>query len=218
MTTIDQNAVAAAQATGLGDDPRVAPPCRDCTEAQREAFVGQVGRLVHEHRAYLLRVARREGLGAEDAFDVVQDAFQQFLVLPAARQLAGEATDARKLLSVLTRNLARNRRRRAFAARPHETSDEVLASLPAELPNVDELLASAEDAVRLHGCLRSLGEVQRAVVTLRMLHGIDGHSVARSLGLGAGHVAVLLHRAKSGLLACMTRPDAPAPAHDDSRP
>jgi RNA polymerase sigma-70 factor (ECF subfamily) len=42
------------------------------------------------------------------------------------------------------------------------------------------------------------------VVTLRMLDDLPGEDVARLLGVSAGHVAVLLHRAKARLLACMT--------------
>jgi RNA polymerase sigma-70 factor (ECF subfamily) len=49
-----------------------------------------------------------------------------------------------------------------------------------------------------------LAEVQRAVVTLRMLDELPGEDVARQLGLTPGHVAVLLHRAKTNLHSCMT--------------
>jgi RNA polymerase sigma-70 factor (ECF subfamily) len=55
----------------------------------------------------------------------------------------------------------------------------------------------------------SLADLQRAVVTLRMLEGIDGAEVAAALGITPGHVAVLLHRAKANLAACMTERSAP---------
>ena len=58
--------------------------------------------------------------------------------------------------------------------------------------------------MRLAGCMRTLAEVPRAVVTLRMLDEVPGDDVARILGITPGHVAVLLHRAKANLLACMT--------------
>jgi RNA polymerase sigma-70 factor (ECF subfamily) len=104
----------------------------------------------------------------------------------------------------VTRNLARNRRRLAALARPHDSDPQALASLPAPAASVEELLSAAEDQVRLRGCVASLGEMQRAVVTLRMLDEIDGEDVAATLGITPGHVAVLLHRAKANLLACMT--------------
>jgi RNA polymerase sigma-70 factor (ECF subfamily) len=176
----------------------------NCAEPEREAFLSWVGRLVHDHRRHLLQTARGEGLSPEDAFDVVQEAFRTFLTLPAARPLVDARDDSRKLLVVVTRNLARNRRRLASLARPHESDPAVLDALPAETPSVEELLEAAEDEVRLRGCVQGLGEVQRAVVTLRMLDEVDGEDVARALGITPGHVAVLLHRAKANLHACMT--------------
>jgi RNA polymerase sigma-70 factor (ECF subfamily) len=40
-------------------------------------------------------------------------------------------------------------------------------------------------------------------VTLRMLEEQPGEDVAAALGITPGHVAVLLHRAKRSLRACM---------------
>lgn len=175
-----------------------------CAERLRDPFLSWVGKLVHDHRAQLIAVARAEGLGAQDAFDAVQEAFGSFLTLPAARTLVDAREDSRNLLVAVTRNLARNRRRLAAVARPHDADPERLAALPASDPGVEELLAAAEDQVRLRGCVASLGELQRAVVTLRMLDEIDGQDVAGALGITPGHVAVLLHRAKANLLTCMT--------------
>jgi len=183
--------------------PATSPPCA-CSEADRDAFLSWVGRLVHQHRGHLVQVARREGLGSEDAFDVVQEAFQTFLTRPAARALVDATDDSRRSLIVITRNAARNRRRLAALARPHASEASVLAELPAESASVEDLLASAEDEVRLRGCVQGLGEMQRTVVTLRMLDEADGENVARTLGITPAHVAVVLHRAKANLLACMT--------------
>ena len=174
-----------------------------CTAEQREDFLAGVARLVHRHRGQLLRVVRGEGLGPEDAFDAVQEAFQVFLTLPAARALGPTSEDAGKLLTTIARNVARNQRRRAAVARPHRSDDAVLAGL-ASPTSVEELLADAENEVRLRGCVESLGDMQRMVVTLRMLDELAGQDVARTLGVTPGHVAVLLHRAKANLLACMT--------------
>jgi RNA polymerase sigma-70 factor (ECF subfamily) len=160
-----------------------------------------VTRLVHEHRASLARIARREGLGPEDAFDAVQEAFHTFLTLPQARSLVDEPDQSRKLLVVLTRNVARNRRRLHAVARPHDGGE--VDALPAGEASVDELLALAEEQLRLAGCMCSLGEVPRRVVTLRMLDEVPGDDAARILGITPGHVAVLLHRAKASLQACM---------------
>ena len=181
------------------------PGC-GCLERARQddPFLSWVGRLVHDHRGRLVALARGEGLGPEEAFDAVQEAFHTFLTLPSARTLVDARDDSQNLLMAVTRNLARNRRRLAAVARPHDSAPETLESLPAPAASVEELLSAAEDQVRLRGCVASLGEMQRAVVTLRMLDEIDGEDVAGTLGITPGHVAVLLHRAKANLLACMT--------------
>ena len=177
----------------------------NCAHQDSAAFLGWVSRLVHRHRRELAGVARAEGLDAEEAFDAVQDAFQTFLTLPAAHPLVDAGEDSRRLLITLTRNVARNRRRLHAHARPHLGDPELLAALPAAAAGADELVAAAEDRVRLHRCVQSLADVQRAVVTLRMLDDVAGEDVATALGISPGHVAVLLHRAKANLLTCMTR-------------
>jgi RNA polymerase sigma-70 factor (ECF subfamily) len=178
------------------------PACAPLPDsAQGAAFLAWVTRLVHDHRASLARVARAEGLRPEDAFDAVQEAFHTFLTLPEAMALVDEPEQSRKLLVVVTRNVARNRRRLHATARPH--GDAALDQLPADGPTVEDTVAAAEQHVQLAGCLRTLAEVQRAVVTLRMLDEVPGEDVARELGITPGHVAVLLHRAKASLLECM---------------
>ena len=186
-----------------------APPARkrsgcECADADSGPFLGWVGQLVHRHRAELAAVARAEGLTPEDAFDAVQDAFRTFLTLPAAHPLIDAGEPSRRLLITLTRNVARNRRRLHARSRPHASDPALLAALPAAEVGADELIAAAEDQIRLHRCVQTLADVQRAVVTLRMLDDVPGEDVAAALGITPGHVAVLLHRAKDNLLTCMT--------------
>jgi RNA polymerase sigma-70 factor (ECF subfamily) len=200
------------------NDPLTAPPCPDRDSRDRVQLapaLDAVTRLVHEHRGRLARVATSEGLTAEDALDAVQEAFQSLLTLPQAALLCEAPEDARKLLVTLTRNIARNRRRLHAVARPHSGDDRVLGALPSPEPAADELIAAAEEHARLAGCLGRLAGVQRAVVTLRMLDGRDGAAVARALGISPGNVAVLLHRAKGKLAACMGEA---APAAIGARP
>jgi RNA polymerase sigma-70 factor (ECF subfamily) len=170
------------------------------------AFTGWVTQLARTHARRLAAVARGEGLDTVDALDAVQEAFHTFLQLPQARELAGrDAPDeTRALLSTIVRHAARNLRRRHHRAKTHVPVDDAAqAELADPAPSVDELLSQAEDQVVLHGCLRKLDEMQRRVVTLRMLEELSGADVARTLELTPGHVAVLLHRAKKDLLRCI---------------
>jgi RNA polymerase sigma-70 factor (ECF subfamily) len=177
--------------------------CLPCETGASDEFSQWLTRLVHEHRATLARIARAEGLLAEDAFDAVQEAFRAFIVRDDARELVARPDEARKVLIVLTRNLARNRRRLHSGARPHVSDESVVESLPDDAPTSQEVLESIEEREQLARCVGELGEAQRAVVTLRMLDEVPGEDVARMLDIAPGNVAVLLHRAKANLAACM---------------
>jgi len=172
------------------------------TRESGAGFFDWVTRLVHQHRARLVRVVRREGLGAEDALDCVQDAFYGFLTLPQARMLVEEPDDSVKLLTVLAKNVARNRRRRHDRARPHLSDEMTLDALSAGAPSADEAVAEAQEYALIVGCMTTLNQMQRAVVTLRLLDEVPGENVARMLGTSAGNVAVLLSRAKQNLRSC----------------
>jgi RNA polymerase sigma-70 factor (ECF subfamily) len=182
-------------------------PCEEAREAASEggaeAFTGWVTRLVREHRTRLVAVARREGLAGEDAFDAAQEAFTAFLILPRAQELEGSDW-AEHTLVALVRNIARTARRLHAHARPHVSDAEAVDGLVDAAPAADQRIADAEDRGRLARCVGRLADVQRAVVTLRMLEDRPGEDVARELGIKPGHVAVLLHRAKQSLHQCMT--------------
>lgn len=177
----------------------------------RPGFYGWVTALVHQHRARLVRAVRREGLLADDALDCVQEAFLSFLSLPQARLLVDLPDDSARMLTILARNIARNRRRRHDYARPHIADDAIVQGLASEAISADEVIATAEQHALILGCMATLSEVQRAIVQLRLVDEVAGESVARQLGMTAGHAAVLLHRAKQRLRHCVEQTDV-APA------
>jgi len=166
-------------------------------------FVSWVSDLARQHTRALSGIARAEGLAPEDALDAVQEAFQTFLTLPEARTLVGQEQDSRRLLSAIVRNAARNMRRRAFRRLPHDGLQD-RPEIADDVPGVDDLLARAEDGLRLLGCVSKLSDVQQRVVRLRMLEELSGDDVARELGLRPDYVATLLYRAKKELFRCIT--------------
>ena len=157
--------------------------------------------LARDHAGRLAAIARREGATPSDALDVVQDAFRRLLVRPDIAALQARPGDAKRLLTVIVRNAARNLRRRHHLARPHvELTDATLAA-PDPLP--DAALDRAVTVEQLAGCMSQLGEVHRQIVTLRVLEELSGEDAARALGLTPNHVAVLLYRARKELERCM---------------
>jgi RNA polymerase sigma-70 factor (ECF subfamily) len=178
-----------------GGDPDRSPACPE--------WIDRVGRLVHAHRARLSAVARREGLPPEDALDAVQEAFVTFLGRPGSCATVEDPVGALRVLSAITRNLARNGRRRHHRAAEHLSGPEHLEPVTDGAAGTDEMMARADDRERLQGCVGQLSFVQRRVVTLRLLEEVAGEEAAAALGLSPGHVAVLLHRAKQQLRTCM---------------
>jgi RNA polymerase sigma-70 factor (ECF subfamily) len=161
--------------------------------------------LIRARRADLVGLARAEGMTPEDAVDCLQEALCTLLDVARSDELPGAEEEWSGILAAMVRNAARNGRRRHFRAKPHDSL--AVDSLAAEdAPAADDLIAQAEEHVRLRECVQELCEIQRAVVTLRMLEEQPGEDVGQALGISSGHVAVLLHRAKLALRACMTRP------------
>jgi RNA polymerase sigma-70 factor, ECF subfamily len=172
---------------------------------RQSGFVEWVSELARVHTRALSGIARAEGLTADDALDAVQEAFQTFLNLPEARALVGHEQDSRRLLSAVVRNASRNMRRRAFRRLPHDGLTGRGFEIADDVPGVDELLARAEDELRLMGCVSKLSDLPQRVVRLRMLQELSGDDVARELGVRPDHVATLLYRAKKELLRCVTK-------------
>jgi RNA polymerase sigma-70 factor (ECF subfamily) len=157
--------------------------------------------LVGQHRAALVRVARREGASAEEALECVQDALCTWLV-QRQQGLAPQHDAWLATLKHMVRNVARNGRRRWHRLRPHLPIDDDVA-LADLASSAEQLLDEAETSLRLKVCVSQLREVERAVVTLRLLEERSGEDVAQLLGLSRGHVDVLVHRAKATLRVCM---------------
>lgn len=170
------------------------------TTDRHEDVLARLDRVVREERGALAGLARREGLGPEDAFDCVHDAFCTFLQLAARGRVPETGHGA--LLAGIVVNAARNKRRRHHLARPHHAVEDHEPFDDAAL--ADSLVAHAEECVRLRACVRRLCTSQRTVVMMRMLEERPGEDVAAAMGLTRGHVDVLLHRAKASLRVCMT--------------
>ncbi|MBP9204337.1 MAG: sigma-70 family RNA polymerase sigma factor [Kofleriaceae bacterium] len=162
-----------------------------------------VGGLARAHGRRLVGVARREGLGPPDALDAVQDAFQTLMARTDLDALRQDPDRALATLITITRNHARNQRRRHHRARPHQGVDETQV---APTPTARERLEQAATARQVASCMAELGEPYRLVVTLRVLEELTGEQAARALGVSANHVGVLLHRARRQLASCLADP------------
>src|SRR3954447_57672 len=106
---------------------------------------------VRAKRGALTALARSEGLTPEDAVDCVQEGLCTLLDLTQTGGVDPGA-DPSGLLATIVRNAARNLRRRHFRARPHEELGPH-EPLDDQLVLPEELLARAEEQVRLRACV-----------------------------------------------------------------
>lgn len=164
-------------------------------------FLSWVSVLVHAHRERLLAYARRRGLSAEEALDVVQDGFVSFLRLPQARAIAENDDDALKMLTVIVRHQLQNQRSKR---RRHERAHALLEAEAAQLDDEssEALIARAEEIARVKGCIERMAYLQREVVMLSLLDEQPREVVAALLGISSGYVRVLLHRAREHVRVC----------------
>lgn len=129
-----------------------------------------------------------------------QDLVQQVLLMTLERLRAGKVREPEKIVSFVL-GMCRmtvleirrgTRRREDLLAAYGDTPEAVEAPEPYAL-----------DADRLAGCLQALGERERSVVTLTFLAEKPAEEVAQALGLAAGNVRVIRHRALARLRECM---------------
>lgn len=157
-----------------------------------------IGDLARTQASRLAAIARREGIEGPDVLDVIQDAFQTLIARADFEALRDRPDDAANVIAAITRNTARNARRRHHRSKTHEEVD----GLASEWTPADAAIAR-EQTAQLAGCMQRLGDLHRNVVTLRVLEELSGAEAAAQLGLTVGHVAVLLHRARAELASCM---------------
>lgn len=162
-----------------------------------------ISQVVVEKRSLLLGVARKEGLEAQGALDVVQDALVTLFEIPQGRALAEDPEDLARFLVVIVKNAARNKRRRHYLRKEHDADPDTLGRLISDSDSVEDLVVQAEQHVALLGCIKKLKELQFQVVQLRLLEDRGGDEVAKILDVTTDHVAVLLHRAKRSIKECM---------------
>lgn len=157
--------------------------------------------LVERHQRAVFRVAR--GLtGSDDAAeDVLQETFLS--ALRAVGQYRGEAS-VLGWLCAIARNAAARRGRRADQV-PHEPV--ALEALGAEAgwgqPDVERLVAAAEDRQHLSQALASMPQEERAVLLLRDIEGLSGEEAAHALGLSVAAMKSRLHRGRLRLAALL---------------
>jgi RNA polymerase sigma factor (sigma-70 family) len=137
--------------------------------------------------------AVRRSLGAQDAEDVVQDAFVR---LAAVTDTSPPVRDPNAFLYTVTRNLVRDRGRAAAvrAAVSGEFDEGVLCTEPDAV----RVIAGRQQLVLLERALAELPPKRRAALVLRRFDGLSHTAIGEMLGLSVSSVekhirAALVH-------------------------
>jgi RNA polymerase sigma-70 factor (ECF subfamily) len=88
---------------------------------------------------------------------------------------------------------------RVSLAEPDETT-------PDEDPDAEAVIAAAEDARRVRGCIEQLSDRQRAVVHLAFFEDLGYPEIAAIEGVPEGTVKTRIFHAKKLLMRCLSRP------------
>ena len=109
----------------------------------------------------------------------------------------------RVALGAAVERLGRGRRRRALRGR--RTVRRRRVGEPGAAVGLDAAQIALDDeaGARIREEIDRLPEVQRAVITLRDIHGLGSDEVGEALGLSAGNQRVILHRARSRVRAAL---------------
>jgi RNA polymerase sigma-70 factor, ECF subfamily len=128
------------------------------------------------------------------------DLMQQVLLMTLERLRAGKLREPERIASFV---LGMSRMVVLEIRRGHWRRETLLETYgdTAEAVEVPEPLAL--DADKLAACLRVLAERERTVVVLTFFADQSGDEVAKELGLSAGNVRVIRHRALARLRECM---------------
>lgn len=153
------------------------------------------------------RFARRVelyGLRHLSSRDAARDLVQQVLMTVLSALRAGRVRDPATLPSFVLgtcRNVSsemRRKDRRQAQIAERGTPDETV-SLPA---------LSESDVVRLFGCMAALAEREATVVRMSFWEDREADEIGARLGVSAGNVRVIRHRAVVKLAACMNAGEA----------
>ncbi len=156
--------------------------------------------IVERHRAAVWRLARGVCPTAELAEEAMQEAF--VAAWRGAGSWSGRGS-VRSWLLTLTRHAAlRHIRRRSGEPARMEPLDElgVRAGWGRE-DSPETLAARLEERAVLVRALDRLGPLDREILIVRELEGLDGHDTATLLGLSLPAMKSRLHRARLRLLA-----------------
>jgi RNA polymerase sigma-70 factor (ECF subfamily) len=176
------------------------------TASQPTDRAQELAALFRAQRTRLWSLAYRITGSAEDADDVVQEAFARLAAQPAGAPLRDLGPWLARVATNLGIDALRRRRRRAYVGpwlpSPVEAPDAQPPEPPSESPDPEARYGLAESATYAFlVALEALSPRQRAALVLRDVLGSSARETAELLGTSEGNVRLLHLRARRALEA-----------------
>ncbi len=150
-------------------------------------------RLAPRIRLFGLRHLRSEAAAA--------DLIQEVLLVTLQKLRAGAVREPERLAAFV---LGTARQCIVDSRRSAARRERLLGAFPIDLQPLIEEGPEPLDTHRLHHCLRSLAERERAVLLMTFYDDDSADAVASELGLSAANVRVIRHRGIQHLRECMS--------------
>jgi RNA polymerase sigma-70 factor (ECF subfamily) len=163
-----------------------------CLAGRTEAF----GELVRRYQDRLFNTVIRLVVNAEDARDVVQEAFLN--AYQSLSSFKGDSLFFTWLYRIAVNTAISYRRKQKALLRLHRTDDSgvIEPADPSEQARPGHALEMAEEERRLHDALARLSAEHRAVLVMKDLEGQKYEEMAEILGVPIGTIRSRLHRAR----------------------
>jgi RNA polymerase sigma factor (sigma-70 family) len=162
------------------DDTALVMACRRGDQAAWDALVGRYERLVYA-------VARRAGMGVDEAADVYQRVFA--ILIEHLDSIEQPDQLGAWLISTTRREVWRIRRRERSAARFYADADDAL-TVPDETPQPDQIMELVEERARVRAAVAQLDERCRQLIGLLFsdADALAYAEIATLLGISEGSI------------------------------
>lgn len=179
---------------------QAAPHESDATLARRIGEQKGDGRLAESElcRRFRPRV-RAYGLRHLGGADAADELCQRVLMLVIEKLRAQEVREVEAIASFIlgtANHMARAMRRGEYKTRPLDEAQSPIFEVESE---------PALDRERVARCMGELAERERTVVTLTFFEDLSALEISTKIGISAGNVRVMRHRALSSLRDCFER-------------
>jgi RNA polymerase sigma-70 factor (ECF subfamily) len=172
----------------------------ECLQGDTAAF----GELVRRYQDRLFNTVFRMVDNAEDAQDVVQEAFLH--AYQSLESFKGDSLFFTWLYRIAVNTAISFKRKKRVTVRISGPGESVIDPLdPSELSRPGHALEQAEQEQRIHKALGRLSPEHRAVLVLKDMEGQKYEEMAEALGVPIGTIRSRLHRARLELREVLER-------------